>query len=1104
MADKAIRLGSVIACISLFIALISPVPLLAQPCDPPVATAVSVQGTVEVQKAGGSGWQPAGLNDTFCPGDTIRTGANSRAALALASEAVMRLDADSTFTLQEFKEKRSSVVDMFKGAAHFFSRQPKSLEVRTPYTIAGVRGTEFFIQVDDTQTFLSIFEGNVLAANEAGELNLTSGQSAVAEKDKAPVLRVVARPRDAVQWALYYPPVIYDAPANLIDQSPESITDPKLLTQQAALFLNVGRVEQASKNLDRALAINPNDGDALALQSIISIVQNDNDKALELAQKATDTDPNSATALISLSYAQQARFDLESARAALMQATKVAPNNALAWARLSEIEASFGRLGKSLDAAKKAESLAPDLSLTQAVLGFANLTQVRIDDAKAAFEKAIALDQASPMARLGLGLAKIRAGDLKGGGHEIETAASLDPNNSLVRSYLGKTFYEQKRIGLDEKEFDIAKELDPNDPTPHFYSAIAKQTTNRPVEALQDMEKAIELNDNRAVYRSKLLLDSDLAARSSSLARIYNNLGFQQRGLVEGWNSVNTDPSNFSAHRFLSDTYSALPRHEVARVSELLQSQLLQPTNITPLQPALAESNLFLISSQGPSAGGFNTFNPMFNRNQGTLTLNGLVGDNTTWAAEGIASGVYNRFSLSAGYSHFETDGWRVNAGQDDDIANIFAQYEFNYKTSIQAEYRRRTKTNGDLELRFLEDDFRPNLEENEETSNVRLGIKHAFSPSSILLGNFAYQDSDLKQGDQPAPFLSFDRDLPQTALSGELQYLHRSHYFDVVSGIGYFDIDAEDFFTVNISTGLPPPFPATITQEDTFDRGVEHTNLYLYSYIKPLDNLTFTLGASGDFFKSDNTDTPDENQFNPKVGISWNPIPSTTVRAAAFRTLKRTLVTDQTLEPTQVAGFNQFFDDANAVDAWRYGAAIDQKIFKNLYGGVEYSQRDLEVPYNPAPEQIEVANWDEKLFRGYLYWAPHRMLAFTADYYWEQFDRDEELAAGARTVKTSTLPLGINFYHPDGLSATVKGSYISQRGSFERANQIGVFEDGKDNFWLFDAAVSYVFPKRFGFLTVGMKNIFDEEFNYFDTDPKNPRIQPGRYFFGKITLALP
>ena len=233
------------------------------------------------------------------------------------------------------------------------------------------------------------------------------------------------------------------------------------------------------------------------------------------------------------------------------------------------------KVGRALAAAQKATELQPNLSRTQTVLGFAYLVEVKTVEARAAFEKAITLDQADPLPRLGLGLAKIRDGNLDEGGRDIEVAASLDSSNAIVRSYLGKTYYEEKLSPRDEREFGVAKQLDPNDPTPYFYDAIAKQTTNRPVEALQDLEKAIELNDNRAVYRSRLLLDSDLAARSASLGRIYSDLGFQELALVEGWKSVNTDPSNFSAHRFLADSYSVLPRHEIARVSELLQSQLL-------------------------------------------------------------------------------------------------------------------------------------------------------------------------------------------------------------------------------------------------------------------------------------------------------------------------------------------------------------------------------------------------------------------------------------------------------------------------------------------------------------------------------------------------
>ena len=74
--------------------------------------------------------------------------------------------------------------------------------------------------------------------------------------------------------------------------------------------------------------------------------------------------------------------------------------------------------------------------------------------------------------------------------------------------------------------------------------------------------------------------------------------------------------------------------------------------------------------------------------------------------------------------------------------------------------------------------------------------------------------------------------------------------------------------------------------------------------------------------------------------------MPNTSIRAAAFRTLKRTLLTDQTLEPTQVAGFNQFFDDPDGTEAWRYGVGWDQKFSGNIFGGVEYAIRDLTVPF--------------------------------------------------------------------------------------------------------------------------------------------------------------
>ena len=381
----------------------------------------------------------------------------------------------------------------------------------------------------------------------------------------------------------------------------------------------------------------------LALQAIIAVAKNQQQQALDLAQKAVTLNPKSSTAKIALSYAYQSLFKIKDALIATQEATQMAPDNALAWARLSELQLSMGDRDSALVSAQKAQSLNPELASTQTILGFADLDQFDFDAGKIAFEQAIALDSSYPLARLGLGLAKIRKGALEEGKRDLETAVNLNPDNAVIRSYLGKAYYELRNKDNAGTEYKIAKEMDPKDPTPWFYDAILKQTTNRPVDALHDMQKAIELNDNRGVYRSSLLIDEDLAARSASLGRIYNDLGFQKLGLLEGWKSLNTDPGNYSAHRLLADNYSALPGHEIARVSESLQTQLLQPINITPVIAQMTEANLKSIDHLGPGSLSLNEYNPLFAHNGVAFRASGIAGSHNTLGDEVILSGLWNQ-----------------------------------------------------------------------------------------------------------------------------------------------------------------------------------------------------------------------------------------------------------------------------------------------------------------------------------------------------------------------------------------------------------------------------------------------------------------------------
>ena len=682
----------------------------------------------------------------------------------------------------------------------------------------------------------------------------------------------------------------------------------------------------------------------------------------------------------------------------------------------------------------------------------------------------------------------------------MEVAASLDPNNSMIRSYLGKAYFEEKRDDLTEREYKNAKELDSKDPTPFFYDALQKQLTNRPVEALEDMEKAIELNGNRAVYRGQLQLDSDVAARSSALGRIYQNLGFQYQALVEGWSSVNTDPTSFAAHRFLADSYSVIPNQKIARVSELLVSQLLQPVNITPIQPSQAESNLGLIGSQGAAAPSFNEFNTlMVNRDRLTLLTSGLVGGFNTTAGEAIAAGIYNKASFSAGYSYFNTDGWtangRSNADQQDMIGNAFVQYELTPKTSVQAEYRHRNINFGDTQLRFFKDDFSQGLRQQRVTDTGRVGLHHAVAPGSDFIANVTYQNannSNLETSSPVVPQLVGK----QYAWQGEAAYVFRSEYINFFAGGGKVKIGGTDNLSL---VGFAPPILLSY-----FNREAEHTNGYVYSYIKPYQPMILTVGFSVDSFQPADAAAKSSSQVNPKFGLLWNPIPSTTIRAAAFRTLKRTLLTDQTIEPTQVAGFNQFFDDANTTSAWTYGGGLNQKLPHEVYAGGEFTWRNMNVPFVNLVGSEQTVDWKEKNSRIYLFWTPHKWVALTAEWLWQRLERDQNFALGASTVETNSFPLGINFFHPSGLSVSVKETYRHQQGSFEHVSNPGVFDNGRDDFWLLDAAINYRMPERYGLITLGATNLTDSHFQYFDPNLFNATIQPQRFFFAKVTLALP
>jgi Tfp pilus assembly protein PilF len=1064
--------------------------LVQAACDTSVGKFVSITGSVDVQSTGGSAWATAKLETRLCEGDTIRVGERSRAAVSLINNAVLRIDQNTAMRLIDItpQDEEQSILDVFTGAFQSFSRKPKFLRVNTPYLNGSVEGTEFVFRVEDEEATITVLEGVVLASNNQGELRVEPGESAQAAKGQAPQKRVVVKPRDLVQWGLYYPPVMSVATPG--DVSPA--------IQNAATLLSLGRVDEARAEIDAALQKDAKSGAAYALRAVIAVALNDNETALSDARRAVELSPGSASAKIALSYAQQANLELAAARDTLLQAVDQEPENALAWARLAELHLMLGNRREASAAAERAVALEPGLSRTQNVLGFAALAEIRAAQAQVAFEQAIALDSDDPMPRLGLGLAKIRQGQLEEGRADLEAAVALDSNNALLRAYLGKAYFEEKRGPLDARQFDVAKDLDPLDPTAYFYNAIRLQTENQPVDALHELTSSIERNDNRAVYRGGLLLDQDRAARGTSQARVYSDLGFTQSGLGESRRSLMLSPSDASAHRFLSDSYRSERRREISRVSELLQAQMLQDINSNPVQPSVSETNLNAVASGGPSGVGLNEYTQLFERNGASVNATGFAGSNDTLGGEAVVSGIYDRLSLSAGAYHYETDGWRDNNDLNQDIYNIFAQVAITPELNVQAEFRHRESEEGDLAFNFDPDDYSDNKNIDRDQDTWRLGLRYSPTEATTLLVSYINNDRDeeLSQTEALDPFTTAANDtkVNDDGDQFEAQYILEQERYNLVAGLAYSEIDTRTDSSILI-TNVFLPFPLLDVTETT-KGDTEHKRGYAYSNIELMDDVVATLGLSYD----DYDEGPlEESDFYPKAGIQWQVNDGFKVRAAAFQTRKAPLVANRTVEPTQIAGFNQFFDDINATESTRYGVGFDWMPIANLTVGGEATWRDLEEPiFRPVEQDAIFEDRDEELHRAYLYWTPDSQWAVTAELVYDLYEAEDGIATEfdnlPKKVETVSVPLGVKYFHPTGFYAGLGGTYVDQK---VRRSATATQADGSDDFFLVDAAVGYRLPKRAGVISLQVKNLFDDEFNYQDDSYREFRDEPstGPYF---------
>jgi len=1088
---RSARAGVCGRALAALLGIIGSATFLAHAADGGLATVTAVQNTVETRAAGASSWSTATVGQLLGARDRIRTGPASRAAIRYSDQTLHRINEKSEVEILPPAGGQSGVVTVLSGQSYFTTRTPKDFgRVQTRTVTAAIKGTEFAVSAaEDGTTVITMIEGTVVASNEYGSVEVGRGEEVVAEPGKAPQRRVAVRPRDAVAWSLYYPQILGGSDAERL----RGMGAGGERLSRAAAALSNGQVDSARTLLDEARASDPRNPVALALTSVVALVNDRRDDARTLADQALAADGSSPSALLARSFVAQADFDLDRARELAEKAAAADPLNPEALARAAELRLAAGDYAGAREAADEAVRRQPANARAQSVLGFANLAAYRSRDAAACFDRAVQADSGFALGHAGRGIAQIRLGNVEGGREELQTAATLDPSESLYRSYLGKAYYEEKRSPEAEKELAAAKDLDPKDPTPWLYDAIQLQEGNRPAEALESLTGAIERNDNRAVYRSRLLLDEDRAVRAADLAKVYADLGFQSLGLVAARRSADEDHANFSSHLFLAGNYRDLPGFASAFLSETLQARVYQPVGVNAARRDAPGGSL-----------GFNEYSALFDRPRARGFVSGSLGTTDTdvslnaldssqsWSGDLTGTFYRDRFASAIRAQHYADDGFRVNNDQETTVYSAFLEGAVTERDTLQLNAIWGTRETGDLPLRQIPLLLTPQRFDTDET-NLGVAWHRRVSPARDLAVSAIWNRTD-QTGTLLNTNLSAESILSGPQLEAQLVQRQGSN-LTWVAGVG----------------GFNGNFEASSSVSAAYEGDEKYANAYGYARLRGVGPVEFTAGLALESVDSPvgllpprdsnirlSDVTVSDTQVSSKIGVTATFGTGTTLRAAAFSRLASGIGRLQTLEPTQVSGFNQLYEDVGGTTSQNYGLGIDQKFRSNIFFGASWLHRDRDVPEAvcPTPDRyagcafqpgsvLEIKQSNDELASVYLNALLGRRVSGSIDYTLldREFNTTEvsPLALFQDSIHTERYRPQVRVFLPVGFFATVAGTYYNQEVSQFDDLESSARSVEQARFWLLDASLGWRLPRRLGAVTLVGTNLTDQEFGFYE-----------------------
>ena len=159
------------------------------------ATLTSVKGKVAVQSKGSAEWKTGTNNMAVNAGDTIRTSSGSSVIIKFNDGSMVKQGPMATMAIGAMSGAASggkTQLDVDSGKTWARVRKldaSSNFDVKTPTAVAGVRGTFFSSEAEESQSTFDVFDGEVMvssAADSSQSVSVKAHERTTVGENKAP------------------------------------------------------------------------------------------------------------------------------------------------------------------------------------------------------------------------------------------------------------------------------------------------------------------------------------------------------------------------------------------------------------------------------------------------------------------------------------------------------------------------------------------------------------------------------------------------------------------------------------------------------------------------------------------------------------------------------------------------------------------------------------------------------------------------------------------------------------------------------------------------------------------------------------------------------